>query len=217
MIKERFKNNGKFFLLSVALLCLTCAGCSTKNEFSECTSGPIVELRAVIPAGTVNLSESGIFQKSAHEKIITSFGVFVEPNTVLTVSHALPIRSEISGYEPLQRNTESELLTLSSQRCGRPLPLSFQDVAPGEVLYDCVKKVPLGNVTKIKTTAFSKSNVSLKTLSLSNLIEVSGSFNQGDSGLPFCTANGDIAGVLVSVNDSSGFIIASEQIQEFLN
>jgi hypothetical protein len=191
---------------------------SPAEEPEKCLSQSQIAFTALLPGGKIDMSQPSVFQKPSTEKSIQSYGVFVDSHSVLTVSHAVPKNSELSGFSVIRSNEEQELLLLSSKQCGKPLIVSEQELKVGTEVFFCDEAKPAGVITQIELTSYSKLPLSSSTKPLSGIALVDGSFSLGDSGKGFCYADGALAGILVATDQNgNGLLIPSQTILGFLN
>jgi hypothetical protein len=206
----------KYLALSVLLLLAGCGAVNQPQSSQTACQAVSLPLVAELPAGTVDLS-AGAVSPASEAMQIRAAGVFVGQHQLLTVAHAKPPAASLVGTRELKRDEKAHLLLLESDVCGKALVLSKAPMVVGSQLFDCTTGSAVGTVSGFEDSALTASPVSSAATMLYDLAVLSGEYAPGESGRPFCDAQGRLAGIVAAVREGSALLIASGQIAAFLN
>jgi hypothetical protein len=203
----------------ILALSLVMSSCENQNQarISEPCNPAEMSIEVTVPAGTTNINSSPLFGESLPELTLNVQGAYVSRDEILTVAHGFPQRAFANGVTAIKRNDETELLLLRSEICGKPLPLAEPPIAEVTTVYDCTIAARSYAINETGITSFAHVGTRQTSKQLQNLWRIGGGFTQGDSGKPFCNANGELLAMLVAVDEVSALLIPYEQLEQFLN
>ena len=184
------------------------AGCSTR-----CLSEHEVELMALLPKHAVNMAQN---EKKISARFVRSFGIFIQKNTVLTVSHALPKNAHLEHFSVQKNDEKNELLLLRSEQCGFPVPLAKKNATINEEVFWCRDGKKAGKIIEENIETYAKFPLGASGKRLTALQKMQGNVQTGDSGRGICNEQGALLGMVVATDTEGAFLIPVAKIIDFL-
>lgn len=188
-----FQNSG--FSAGVFCCCsLFLFGCTPEKNMEEvCTSSVI----------TISAYEQSSEERHFPEKKMEVRGIYIEKNTVLTVYHLLPPHALLSGYTIFQEFPEEDLLLLHTEECGTPISFSSLPIVRGMSVYPCEQKNNSVKITEFPVSSSAKNTTTEEITLFSELGEISGKYPWAISGMPLCTSEEKLIGIVVATRENS--------------
>lgn len=186
---------------------------SACSSSSSCLSTNEIQVVATIPENVMNVKTG----EKVPAGTTKSFGIFLEKNMVLTVSHAYPPTTQLSYFSVLKNDEKNELLLLKSTTCGTPISFAEKNAQTQERIFWCKNGQEIGKISKENQHTVADFSPLGGTKKLENLQKIYGDFSRGDSGKGLCNAKKEGVGILVSVDKEGAFLIPAEKIIDFLH
>ncbi len=203
--------NARSKIIGICFL-LILSGCVSNEPRVQRVAEKCLTAETTIVASTPQIAGDTVHKISTIAK-----GVYIAEFQVLTVAHAVPKSASADGFSQRKRDEDNHLLLLDADTCGLPLPIASDPLRQDAAVFDCTTSESYGNVTGFEAMAVADSPLSSFAVMLRDLAIVPGDFAIGDSGKPFCNANGELIALLVSVREDAALLINTEAIRAFLN